>query len=75
MMPKAVRIVDVGPRDGSQNEATSVPVLAKINLIESLADAGLSAVEAGAFVSPKWVPQMADSAEVIAAHIKDRTSM
>ncbi len=66
MMPKAVRIVDVGPRDGLQNEATPVPVLAKINLIESLADAGLSAVEAGAFVSPKWVPQMADSAEVIA---------
>jgi len=65
MMPKTVRIVDVGPRDGLQNEAAIVPVAAKIRLIESLADAGLSAVEAGAFVSPKWVPQMADSAEVI----------
>lgn len=64
-MPKTVRIVDVGPRDGLQNEAAIVPVAAKIRLIESLADAGLSAVEAGAFVSPKWVPQMADSAEVI----------
>jgi hydroxymethylglutaryl-CoA lyase len=65
MMPKTVRIVDVGPRDGLQNEAVVVPVSAKIQLIESLADAGLSAVEAGTFVSPKWVPQMADSAEVI----------
>ena len=66
MMPKIVRVIDVGPRDGLQNEATPVPVLAKIHLIESLADAGLTAVEAGAFVSPKWVPQMADSAEIIA---------
>lgn len=65
MIPKTVRIVDVGPRDGLQNEAMIVPVSAKIQLIESLADAGLAAVEAGAFVSPKWVPQMADSAEVI----------
>ncbi len=66
MMPKFVRIIDVGPRDGLQNEAAPVSVAAKIHLIESLADAGLPAVEAGAFVSPKWVPQMADSAEVIA---------
>lgn len=66
MMPKFVRIIDVGPRDGLQNEAVPVSVSAKIHLIESLANAGLPAVEAGAFVSPKWVPQMADSAEVIA---------
>lgn len=66
MMPKTVRIVDVGPRDGLQNEVAIVPLSVKIKLIENLADAGLAAVEVGAFVSPKWVPQMADSAEVIA---------
>lgn len=59
-------MVEVGPRDGLQNEAKSVPTAVKIVLIERLADAGLRAVEAGAFVSPKWIPQMADSAEVLA---------
>lgn len=73
MMPKMVRIVDVGPRDGLQNEAALVPLSAKIKLIENLADAGLPVVEAGSFVSPKWVPQMADSAEVV-AKIKRRPS-
>lgn len=61
--PKAVRIVEVGPRDGLQNEI-SVSVEAKIALVEALAEAGLTTIETGAFVSPKWVPQMADSAQV-----------
>src|SRR5438876_1291980 len=65
-LPAEARMVEVGPRDGLQNEAKSVPAPIKIALIERLADAGLRAVEAGAFVSPKWIPQMADSAEVLA---------
>src|SRR4051794_32928186 len=64
--PKHVRIVEVGPRDGLQNEKAIVPTEVKVELIERLATAGLPAVEAGAFVSPRWVPQMADSAEVLA---------
>jgi hydroxymethylglutaryl-CoA lyase len=64
--PRKVRIVDVAPRDGLQNEPTSVPASVKIELIERLQDAGLAAIEATAFVSPKWVPQMADHAEVMA---------
>jgi hydroxymethylglutaryl-CoA lyase len=65
-LPRKVRIVDVGPRDGLQNEPKSVPASVKIELIERLQDAGVPAVEATAFVSPKWVPQMADHAEVLA---------
>jgi hydroxymethylglutaryl-CoA lyase len=65
-LPAEVRMVEVGPRDGLQNEAKALPAAAKIALIERLGEAGLSVVEAGAFVSPKWVPQMADSAEVLA---------
>jgi hydroxymethylglutaryl-CoA lyase len=61
----AVRIVEVGPRDGLQNERGEVPTAIKVELIERLADAGLPAVEATAFVSPKWVPQMADHTEVL----------
>jgi hydroxymethylglutaryl-CoA lyase len=61
----SVRIVDVGPRDGLQNEPGEVPTEVKLELIERLADAGLSAVEATAFVSPKWIPQMADHTEVL----------
>jgi hydroxymethylglutaryl-CoA lyase len=60
-----VRIVEVGPRDGLQNERREVPTAVKVELIERLADAGLPAVEATAFVSPKWVPQMADHTEVL----------
>src|SRR5215217_4250662 len=59
-------MVEVGPRDGLQNEAQTVPTAVKIELIDRLTDAGLPAVEATAFVSPKWVPQMADNAEVMA---------
>ncbi|HET7200615.1 MAG TPA: hydroxymethylglutaryl-CoA lyase [Burkholderiales bacterium] len=65
-LPRRVRIVDVAPRDGLQNEAKSVPSRIKIELIERLQDAGLPAVEVTAFVSPRWVPQMADHAEVMA---------
>ena len=64
-MKAAVRIVEMGPRDGLQNEPREVPTAVKVELIERLADAGLPAVEATAFVSPKWVPQMADHAEVL----------
>ena len=64
-LPKRVRIVEVGPRDGLQNEKAEVPTAVKLELIERLADAGLPAVEATAFVSPKWIPQMADHAEVL----------
>lgn len=59
-----VHIVEVGPRDGLQNEKVTIPTEAKIDYITALADAGLQTIEAGAFVSPKWVPQMADTAEV-----------
>ena len=65
-LPRKVKIVEVGPRDGLQNEATNVPTAIKIELIEKLAEAGLPAVEATAFVSPEWVPQMADNAQVFA---------
>ena len=65
-LPSAVKMVEVGPRDGLQNEPQTVPASVKIRLIDSLADAGLTAIEAGSFVSPKWVPQMADTAEVLA---------
>jgi hydroxymethylglutaryl-CoA lyase len=61
-----VRIVEVGPRDGLQNEKVTIPLDAKVAFIEALADAGLRTVEAGALVHPTWVPQMADSAEVFA---------
>ena len=64
-LPKRVRIVEVGPRDGLQNERREVPTEIKLELIERLADAGLPAVEATAFVSPKWIPQMADHTEVL----------
>ena len=64
-LPRRVRIVEVGPRDGLQNEKAEVPTRVKIELIERLVDAGLSAVEATAFVSPKWIPQMADHTEVL----------
>ena len=61
-----VKIVEVGPRDGLQNEATLVPAATKIALIERLSDCGLKVVEATSFVSPKWIPQMADASDVLA---------
>lgn len=64
MLPKSVKIVEVGPRDGLQNEKGLVSLDAKVALVEQLAKAGCSVIETGSFVSPKWVPQMADSADV-----------
>jgi hydroxymethylglutaryl-CoA lyase len=66
-----VKIVEVGPRDGLQNEKVTIPTQAKIDYITALGDAGLRVIEAGAFVSPKWVPQMADTAEVYREIPKD----
>ena len=65
-LPSPVKIVEVGPRDGLQNEPTAVSAATKIELIHRLQDAGIRVIEATAFVSPKWVPQMADNAEVMA---------
>jgi hydroxymethylglutaryl-CoA lyase len=65
-LPKKVKMVEVGPRDGLQNEAQNVPTAIKIELIDRLADAGMPVIEATAFVSPQWVPQMADNALVMA---------
>ena len=65
-IPKSVRVVKVGPRDGLQNEARAVPVETRVAFVEALADAGLTTVEAGSFVSPRWVPQMAGTAEILA---------
>jgi hydroxymethylglutaryl-CoA lyase len=65
-IPDRVRIVEVGPRDGLQNEPCPIAPAIKIELVERLAEAGLGVIEAGSFVSPKWVPQMAGSAEVLA---------
>lgn len=64
-LPKHVKIVEVGPRDGLQNEKNIVPTQVKIDLIDMLSETGLSVIEATSFVSPKWVPQMADHAEVM----------
>ncbi len=71
-LPGSVKIVEVGPRDGLQNEKQSVPTAVKLALIARLADAGLAVIEAASFVSPKWVPQMGDAAEVMRALGKAR---
>ncbi|HIE5487594.1 TPA: bifunctional 3-hydroxy-3-isohexenylglutaryl-CoA lyase/hydroxymethylglutaryl-CoA lyase, partial [Pseudomonas aeruginosa] len=65
-LPKKVRLVEVGPRDGLQNEKQPIEVADKIRLVDDLSAAGLDYIEVGSFVSPKWVPQMAGSAEVFA---------
>ena len=65
-MPSRVKLVDVGPRDGLQNEKQAVPTAVKIELVHRLQAAGLKEIEVTSFVSPKWVPQMADNAEVMA---------
>ncbi|MGY2364744.1 hydroxymethylglutaryl-CoA lyase [Pseudomonas azotoformans] len=65
-LPTHVRLVEVGPRDGLQNEAQPISVADKVRLVDALSAAGLSYIEVGSFVSPKWVPQMAGSAEVFA---------
>jgi hydroxymethylglutaryl-CoA lyase len=65
-LPSTVTLVDVGPRDGLQNEKQTIPAEVKVELVDRLADAGFRAIEVTSFVSPKWVPQMADGAEVMA---------
>lgn len=65
-LPSSAKIVEVGPRDGLQNEAQSIPLASKLQLIEDLALAGHRLIEAGSFVNPRWIPQMADSEEVFA---------
>lgn len=65
-LPSRVKLVDVGPRDGLQNEKQMVPAAVKIELVQHLQDAGLKEIEVTSFVSPKWVPQMADNAQVMA---------
>jgi hydroxymethylglutaryl-CoA lyase len=65
-LPSKVTLVDVGPRDGLQNEKQMIPAGVKVELVDRLTDAGFSAIEVTSFVSPKWVPQMADGAEVMA---------
>src|SRR5574343_443295 len=65
-MPASVKLVDVGPRDGLQNESQPVPAAAKIELVHRLQAAGLREIEVTSYVSPKWVPQMADNAQVMA---------
>ncbi|HEY6131726.1 MAG TPA: hydroxymethylglutaryl-CoA lyase [Halioglobus sp.] len=65
-LPKKVRLVEVGPRDGLQAEPQTIPLDAKLQLIDDLAEAGHTYIEAGSFVNPKWVPQMADSEQVFA---------
>ena len=65
-LPNFVKLVDVGPRDGLQNEKQTVPAEVKIALVQRLQDAGLKEIEVTSFVSPKWVPQMADNAQVMA---------
>lgn len=69
-LPQRVRLVEVGPRDGLQNEAVPVSVSDKLQLVHNLAEAGVSYIEAGSFVSPKWVPQMAGSAELFAGLLR-----
>jgi len=66
-LPAAVKVVEVGPRDGLQNEAEGVSLETKVALIDRLSATGLPVIEAGSFVSPRWVPQMADTAEVLAS--------
>lgn len=65
-LPSHVRLVEVGPRDGLQNEAQPISVADKVRLVDALTAAGLGYIEVGSFVSPKWVPQMAGSAQVFA---------
>ena len=70
-LPTSVHLIDVGPRDGLQNEKEAVPTAVKLELIHRLRAAGIKTIEATAFVSPKWVPQMADSSAVMAAIVND----
>jgi len=68
--PKQVKLVEVGPRDGLQNEVKIIPAAVKIEFINRLAETGLSVIEATSFVSPKWIPQLADAKEVLSSITK-----
>jgi hydroxymethylglutaryl-CoA lyase len=68
--PSRVRIIDVGPRDGLQNEKAPVPADVKIALVQRLQDAGVKEIEVTSYVSPKWVPQMADNHEVMGGIVR-----
>jgi len=70
-LPHRVRLIDVGPRDGLQNEKQPVPAAVKVELVHRLQAAGLKEIEVTSFVSPKWVPQMADNAEVMSGIHRD----
>ena len=72
MIPNFVTLVDVGPRDGLQNEKQPVATAHKVELVHRLQAAGLREIEVTSYVSPKWVPQMADNAQVMAAIQRDR---
>src|SRR5262249_44863451 len=72
-LPKKVTIIEVGPRDGLQNEKLFVPTEIKKQFIAALRDAGLQEMELTSFVSPKWVPQMGDAAEIVTDCLDDRT--
>jgi hydroxymethylglutaryl-CoA lyase len=72
-LPRRVKLIDVGPRDGLQNEKQPVPAAVKVELVHRLQAAGLKEIEVTSFVSPKWVPQMADNAEVMAGIHRDTT--
>ena len=69
-LPDTVTLVEVGPRDGLQNEQQTIPLAAKLELIDDLGAAGLRVIEAGSFVNPKWIPQMADSEDVFAGIVR-----
>ena len=71
-LPSKVKLVEVGPRDGLQNEKQQVPAAVKVELVHRLQEAGLTEIEVTSFVSPKWVPQMADAASVMAGIKRDR---
>jgi hydroxymethylglutaryl-CoA lyase len=70
-LPRRIKLIDVGPRDGLQNEKQPVPAAVKVELVHRLQAAGLKEIEVTSFVSPKWVPQMADNAEVMAGIHRD----
>ena len=73
-LPRQVKIVEVGPRDGLQNESQLVSVEQRVQFIQNLAATGLGVIEAGSFISPKWVPQMANTADVF-KHLDLNTSV
>src|SRR5512146_2874439 len=73
-MAQFITVYEVGPRDGLQNEARAVPTADKLRLLRLLADAGLPRIEATSFVSPKWVPALADAAEAV-SQLSDRAGL